>query len=168
MIRAWLSAEYYPVLEWPLTSSNLSSVRPFRPTRRTDQIGVKGQNGSNASINWLISDLIPKKSEKFEFRKNFVTIFSRVKNWPSRNFEKNFFFLKINVKNKITFLGQFLTLENMVTNFFRNSNFSDFLGIKSEISHYEIPYFMMCTLCQRPMRPQESPIWIWGELRKKN
>ena len=46
---------------------------------------------------WLISDLIPKKSEKFEFRKNFVTIFFSVKNWPKkwnfdffcpRNFEK--------------------------------------------------------------------------------
>ena len=39
-------------------------------------------------------------------------------------------------KSKFRFLGQFLTLENMVTKFFRNSNFSDFLGIKSEISHY--------------------------------
>ena len=33
-------------------------------------------------LQWLISDLIPKKSEKFEFRKNFVTIFFSVKNWP--------------------------------------------------------------------------------------
>ena len=32
-------------------------------------------------------------------------------------------------------LGQFLTLENMVEKFYQNSNFSDFLGIKSEISH---------------------------------
>ena len=31
------------------------------------------------------------------------------------------------------FLGQFLTLENTVTKFFQNSNFLDFLGIKSEI-----------------------------------
>ena len=37
---------------------------------------------------WLISDLIPKKSEKFEFRKNFVTIFFSVKNWPKKwNFD---------------------------------------------------------------------------------
>ena len=35
-------------------------------------------------------------------------------------------------------MGQFLTLKNMVTKFFQNSNFSDFLGIKSEISHYKI------------------------------
>ena len=34
-------------------------------------------------------------------------------------------------------LGQFLTLENMVEKFFQNSNFSDFLGIKSEVSQYE-------------------------------
>ena len=33
-------------------------------------------------------------------------------------------------------LGQSLTLENMVEKFFRNSNFSDFLGIKSEINQY--------------------------------
>ena len=32
-------------------------------------------------------------------------------------------------------MGQFLTLKNMVTKFFQISNFSDFLGIKSEISH---------------------------------
>ena len=32
----------------------------------------------------MISDLIPKKSEKFEFRKNFVTIFFSVKNWPKK------------------------------------------------------------------------------------
>ena len=30
--------------------------------------------------NWLISDLIPKKSEKLEFWKNFVTIFFSVEN----------------------------------------------------------------------------------------
>ena len=29
---------------------------------------------------WFISDLIPKKSEKLKFRKNFVTIFFTVKN----------------------------------------------------------------------------------------
>ena len=29
---------------------------------------------------WLISDLIPKKSEKFEFLKNLVTMFFGVKN----------------------------------------------------------------------------------------
>ena len=34
-------------------------------------------------------------------------------------------------------MGQFLTLKNMVTKFFQNSNFSDFLGIKSEISHFK-------------------------------
>ena len=33
-------------------------------------------------------------------------------------------------------MGQFLTLKNMVTKFFQNSNFSDFLGIKSEISQW--------------------------------
>ena len=39
-------------------------------------------------VYWLISDLIPKKSEKFEFLKNFVTMFFSVKNWPiKRNFE---------------------------------------------------------------------------------
>ena len=39
---------------------------------------------------------------------------------------------------KISFLGQFLTLKNMVTKFFRNSNFSDFLGIKSEINQFGV------------------------------
>jgi len=38
--------------------------------------------------------------------------------------------------SKFRFMGQFLTLKNMVTKFFQNSNFSDFLGIKSEISQF--------------------------------
>ena len=43
---------------------------------------------SKSGPQWLISDLIPKKSEKFEFRKNFVTIFFSVKNWPKKwNFD---------------------------------------------------------------------------------
>lgn len=37
--------------------------------------------------------------------------------------------------SKIRFLGQFLTLNNMVLKFSQNSNFSYFLGIKSEIYH---------------------------------
>ena len=31
---------------------------------------------------WLISDLIPKKSEKYEFCKNLVIMFLSVENWP--------------------------------------------------------------------------------------
>ena len=59
-------------------------------------------------------------------------------NIPLRNFELNFaFFRKLRGQknSKFHFLGQFLTLKNMVTKFFRYSNFSDFLGIKSEINH---------------------------------
>ena len=62
-------------------------------------------------------------------------------NSPLSNFE---FFLTIFPKlrgrkiSKFRFMGQFLTLKNMVTKFFQNSNFSDFLGIKSEISHFEL------------------------------
>ena len=33
---------------------------------------------------WWISDLIPKKSEKFEFRKNFFIMFFGVENWPRK------------------------------------------------------------------------------------
>ena len=40
--------------------------------------------------------------------------------------------------SKFRFMGQFSTLKNIVTKFFKNSNFSDFLGIKSEISHFEL------------------------------
>ena len=62
-------------------------------------------------------------------------------NSPLLNFE---FFLTIFPKlrgrkiSKFRFMGQFLTLKNMVTKFFQNSNFSDFLGIKSEISQSHI------------------------------
>ena len=50
---------------------------------------------------------------------------------------QNFRVGKVHRKNenfRKIFMGQFLTLKNMVTKFFQNSNFSDFLGIKSEIS----------------------------------
>ena len=40
-------------------------------------------------------------------------------------------------KIKISFFGSVFDPENMVTKFFRNSNFSDFLGIKSEISQWD-------------------------------
>ena len=56
---------------------------------------------------------------------------------PLRNFEFNFAIsrkLRRQKKSKFHFLGQFLTLKNMVTKLFPNSNFSDFLGIKSEIN----------------------------------
>ena len=41
---------------------------------------------------WLISELIPKKSEKFEFWKNFSTMFLSVKNWPKIT---KFWYLKL-------------------------------------------------------------------------
>ena len=50
---------------------------------------------------------------------------------------------------KVTFLGQFLTLGNMVTKFFENSNFLYFLGIKSEIDPSYGPYHIQwIQLCQ--------------------
>ena len=48
----------------------------------------KGLHCVREWLHWLISDLIPKKTEKFELRKNFVTIFFSVKNWPKKqNFD---------------------------------------------------------------------------------
>ena len=63
-------------------------------------------------------------------------------NSPLLNFQ--FFFtifpkLRGQKISKFCFMGQFLTLKNMVTKFFQNSNFSDFLGIKSEISQKAVP-----------------------------
>ena len=63
-------------------------------------------------------------------------------NIPLRSFELHFAIfrkLRRQKKSKFHFLGQFLTLKNMVTKFFRNSNFSDFLGIKSEINQSKAP-----------------------------
>ena len=63
------------------------------------------QNAWYMQAYWLISDLIPKKSEKFEFRKNFVTIFFSVKNWPKkRNFD---FFCLRNFRKNAKFNSQF-------------------------------------------------------------
>ena len=57
---------------------NLENVNTYRYHSK------KFSNGHMMALmsqpEWLISDLIPKKSEKFEFRKFFVTIFSSVKN----------------------------------------------------------------------------------------
>ena len=46
--------------------------------------------------------------------------------------------------SKIRFLGQFLTLNNMVLKFFQNSNFSYFLGIKSEIHQWDYTKYLKC------------------------
>ena len=45
-------------------------------------------------------------------------------------------FLKSESRTSVTFKLQFLTLKKMVIKFFRDSNFSDFLGIKSEINQW--------------------------------
>ena len=92
---------------------------------------------------WLISDFIPKKSEKFKFRKNFVTIIFHCQNWPRKGIfdifcPRNFRKWKMENFEKKIFCNQFLTQKNMVTKCFRNLNFANFLGIKSEINHWPV------------------------------
>ena len=73
-------------------------------------------------------------------------------NIPLRNFELHFAIfrkLRRQKKSKFHFLGQFLTLKNMVTKFFRNSNFSDFLGIKSEINQSTVPEILFFQIWER-------------------
>ena len=53
--------------------------------------------------NWLISDLIPKKSQKCEFRKHFVTIFSVSKPDPKKkNFPKFDLFRFLGMNSQIS------------------------------------------------------------------
>ena len=61
-------------------------------------------------------------------------IFSVSKTDPKKRIFDFFYPRNFRKIAKLIFWGQFLTLKNMVTKFFRNSNFSDFLGIKSEIN----------------------------------
>ena len=51
-----------------------------RNNENKKQIASQIGNKIDMFAYWLISDLIPKKSEKFEFWKNFVTMFFSVKN----------------------------------------------------------------------------------------
>ena len=84
--------------------------------------------------NQLVSDLIPKKSEKFEIRKNYITIFLSVKNWPQKqNFQS---FRPRNLRNfeNSVFWVSFWRLYGC--KIFWNFEFFGFLGIKSEINHY--------------------------------
>ena len=98
-------------------------------------------------------------------------------NIPLRNFELHFAIfrkLRRQKKSKFHFLGQFLTLKNMVTKFFRNSNFSDFLGIKSEInqcgmlSFTEFCIFFYWTMKQQWFRniniPDKDQFTQWMEV----
>ena len=55
---------------------------------------------------WFISDLIPKKSKKLEFPKNFATIFFSVKNWPIK---QNFEIFRLRNFSKEIFLKKFQT-----------------------------------------------------------
>ena len=73
----------------------------------------------------LISGLIPKKNERFELWKNFVTISLTVQNWSEKGNFECFCPSKLLVAIR----------EIMVTKCFQNSNFSGFLKILSEISH---------------------------------
>ena len=57
-------------------------------------------------------------------------------------------------------MGQFLTLKNMVTEFIRNSNFSDFLGIKSEISQYVDRFWRVLRICANYCIMEQSVKWI--------
>ena len=87
------------------------------------------------------SEFYADLNEKYFFSK--FSIFRVI--IPLLNFEFNFAIsrkLRRQKMSKFRFLGQFLTLKNMVIKFFRNSNFSDFLGIKSEISHCS-PYVIL-------------------------
>ena len=60
----------------------------FQATVYFDTEGIFFLESLKSPDHWLISDLIPKKSEKFESRKNFVTIFASVKNWSKKwNFD---------------------------------------------------------------------------------
>ena len=43
-------------------------------------VHVSQEGSDGPKVSWLISDLIPKKTEKFEFSKNFVAMFLSVKN----------------------------------------------------------------------------------------
>ena len=77
-------------------------------------------------LRWL------RTTNKFPKIFNFSGKYTTLKFWIfSFNFSKIAW-----AKNfEISFYGLFLTLKIMITKFLQNSNFSDFLGIKSEISH---------------------------------
>ena len=84
-------------------------------------------------------DYAIKILRSFRWKKYFFKIFIFSGRYPTLKFGISFIdFLKMRGReiSKIRFLGQFLTLNNMVLKFSQNSNFSYFLGIKSEIHHY--------------------------------
>ena len=95
----------------------------------------------------LSQTLFLKKSEKFKFPKNFAIIFEKFSkfdkflifrgNLPLWSLELlSAIFEKLHGRkiSEFCFWGQFCTLKIIATKFFGNSNFSDFLGIKSEIN----------------------------------
>ena len=84
-------------------------------------------------------------------------------NIPVRNLELNlviFRKLRRQKKSKFRFSGQSLTLKNMVTKFFRNSNFSDFLGIKSEINQSSPISFVSFGLKFLPLNIFDGTVFI--------
>ena len=75
----------------------MSQNRRLLHSKKTSLEEKSGQLNVAELDRWLISDFIHKKSEKFEFRKNFVTIFSVAKtDQRKRNFD--FFAHAINEK----------------------------------------------------------------------
>ena len=109
-------------VKWPKLSAharNMSGIVEKLSDNRSEEPNI-------IIDDWLISDLIPKKSKKLEFRKKFLTIFFSAKNWPEkwnfdifclRNFRK---IAKLNSKFKSGINGHNFFPKFEYFRFFRN------------------------------------------------
>ena len=72
---------------------------------------------SSCELKWLISDLIPKKSEKFEFWKNYFFIVINVKLTFHAAHQKKFFYLWIKSYEAYSILRTSEILEYLIFKF---------------------------------------------------
>ena len=62
-------------------------------------------------------------------------------------------------KNFVFGIRHILTLKNMLTKLFRNSKFSDFLGINSEINHFLVNYLWYLFMWLLNKILHSKPVW---------
>ena len=108
----------------------------------------------------------------FRWEKKFFKIFIFKGRYPTVKFWISFCNLSKMRGQKILkfrFLGPFWLLKNMITKFFENSNFSYFLGIKSEINQYDFYWNWRFTGRLKKMKYRNYYlIIIFGLMKMKN
>ena len=140
------------LLDWERHLNSISLETPSIISKRFNNHGKDRQRRQEniPGPYWLISDLIPKKSEKFEFRKNFVTIFFTVKNLKN----VDLYVASVNTVNSIKLLVKHVN--HISSNFTQVTSSPNRMTIKVSLTWTKLPFFITrVNLCDEILK-----IWV--------